>query len=347
MRFLIYADVHDEDGYERLFSNPLESLQHFRVKSLFTLIGSVYKKFNCDGVVDLGDTTSDRNSLSHQTINTILESIEKLNTGNNYKLIGNHEQYLRNTKIHVGKLFDRAFKIIEGFSAIDLGDCVALFCSFPAKDKELADWLTATVRKHRGRQLVLFGHFRVIGAKLGDGVSLQGVPKECLNGISLGLLGDIHHGQQVTSTVYYVGSPFQQDFGEANDGKRIAIFDTSTFSLTWVPITGFPLYKTVPLNTWLSEVTDESENRYKVVVKTFEENEQFFTHPLSNRAQVIYAYGRNSETEARSNDITPTTFNLDGVIEQYVKLVDHAKQNIPMTAQEMIVIGKQIAGLGN
>jgi DNA repair exonuclease SbcCD nuclease subunit len=102
----------------------------------------------------------------------------------------------------------------------------------------------------------------VLGSKVASGTVVEGVPRDALRHFSAGFLGHIHKPQTVVKNVYYVGSPFQQHWGEAGENKRLAIFDTDTHAVTWVPMDtyGFPYYYTV--------TTDDFYARVDATVKT-------------------------------------------------------------------------------
>jgi hypothetical protein len=68
------------------------------------------------GLIDLGDTTDDRTSIPVPTINSLLSGLTPFR-GWNVKLIGNHEQFLRNATVNVGKLFERHFAVIDDFAS--------------------------------------------------------------------------------------------------------------------------------------------------------------------------------------------------------------------------------------
>jgi hypothetical protein len=124
----------------------------------------------------------------------------------------------------------------------------------------------------------------------------------------------------VTETIHYIGSPFQQDFGESGEEKRVAILDLPSFQLEWVGMAGFPTYQTVALAEWegLIENDLESENRYRVVLESRDENERYLLHPHMRRAMPIYP-GLASQLAARINAprVGQVSFGPADVLKRY------------------------------
>ena len=87
--------------------------------------------------------------------------------------------------------------------------------------EQLEQFIANETRSYRDRNIILFGHFPVAGSYDNTGTRKLpiGVRRSFLTGATMGLLGHVHRGQVLLPNVHYVGSPFQQDFGEAGDTK--------------------------------------------------------------------------------------------------------------------------------
>lgn len=343
MRLLIYADLQTTDGDERCFSDPSVSLQHYRVARVFTDLLSVYRQYKCDGLVDLGDTTDDRSSISLPTLNLLGAMLSTLpSSKNNFKLTGNHEQYLRDCTIDNKHLFDHKFRVISQREIIRVEDCTFVFCAYPASHADLTEWLLKEASAIRGRK-VLFGHFQIVGAYLNNAKTVTGVPLEALNGFDTVLLGHIHQPQSLTPRIHYVGSPFQQDWGEAGQLKHLSILDTDTLKVTTVPLEGYPQYRAVSLDEFKQAAQEGGEDRLRVVLKNHEEAEAFFCHPAFNRATAHYDYAETAKGEAQE-EIKDWTF--DGICRRYIELVPPSKIGIDFSDEDMLAIGQTIATEG-
>lgn len=343
MKLLMYADLQATDGSEVCFRDPSVRLQDWRVRRFFEVIRKIYDEHKCAGLIDLGDTTDDRSSIPVPTIDALMANLEAYAGHWNIKLIGNHEQYTKDARIHVGKLFARHFTVIEGVEAIDSPDenAIFIFASYPGDYAALEKALLSMFVTYRGKKLVLFGHFQVIGCHLNSGVSREGIPKELVERFEACFLGHVHKPQAVSQDVYYVGSPFQQNFGESYELKRVGIFDTETLAVQWVPLTdyGFPVYRTVTAKEFVKLVKEDSEDRFHVVLKSPEDTEIFFSHPLCNRAETEYSYTTTNDTSAEAIK----SWSFEAVLKRWMAKNPPKDAGIEVPEAELLEIGTQIA----
>lgn len=342
MRLLVYSDVQATDGSERLFSDPSLPLQHWRVDRFFKVLRALYQEHGCDGLVDLGDTTDDRSAIPVPTIDVLLSSLSTFPDGEHFKLIGNHEQFLRNTRIHVGRLFASKFQVIDKREIFYDGDTALIMCSYPEDEADLTAWLEAKAEELRGTRTILFGHFQAAGSLVRNNTVLAGIPVITLDKFYLALLGHVHKPQTVGRNAHYVGSPFQQDFGEAGEDKRVAIVDTTAFTVTWLPLTGFgfPVYKTVLFDDFVEAVKKPNEDRLKVILSSPEESQLFYAHALSSRAEPLYYYDVVEDSAAA---VAENDWSFEAVLARYVTQNPLKAVNIPISEPEMLQIGIQIA----
>lgn len=338
MRLLVYADLQATDGSDLCYENPAVPLQHYRIAKVFDDIVRVYNEFDCDGIVDLGDTTDDRSAIPVTTIDVLCEGLSKLPRGRvaHRKLTGNHEQFLRDTTISNWRLFAPYFNVMGGHEVIQADRCKLYFCSYPKDYAELAEWLALEAAKSRSRK-ILFGHFQVKGAFLNNAKAATGIPLEALSGYDLVILGHIHTPQSLSPRVHYVGSPFQQDWGEINQTKRVAVIDTDSLEVNWVTLTGYPEYREVTFKEFKQAVSKRSEDRYRVLLSSHEEAEQFFAHPFFNRATGVYNYDTGAEA---AKDVEPKDWSFEGTVRRYLEAVPPPQTD--MSVDEMLSIGRMI-----
>lgn len=341
MKLLCYADLHATDGDEMSFTNPTITLQHYRVQKFYKDLRAIYDEHKCDGVIDLGDTTGDRSSIPVPTIEVLGSGMELIPDSTwNIKLIGNHEQFLRNCSISTRRLFEHKFTVISENKVFDFDGWTAFFCSYPANHDTLASWITQTALKFRQDGKILFGHFQVAGCTMPTGVALNGVPANVLKPFELCLLGHIHLPQSLSDRIHYIGSPFQQNWGEAGQQKRVAILDTcDPPKLAWVELEGYPLYQQVSLPDFKKLAKTDDENRYTVALANHEEAEEFYRHPLFSRHPAMYAY---SEVET-PDEAVEHGWSLEAVCKRWVEAVPLAKVGIEVEEQDMLDIGLSLA----
>lgn len=337
MKLLIYADLQATDGDELCFTQPNTTLQHYRVEKFFDDMARIYTEHRCSGIVDLGDTTDDRSSIPLPTLEILGAGMSKLPDGTHWKLTGNHEQYLRDASVNNRRLFEHRFSVVDGKEIVNMGDWTAFFVSFPADHAELTEWLIKESRRVRGPK-ILFGHFQVEGSYFQSGQALTGIAQSALKEFGLVMLGHVHLPQAVTPKIHYVGSPFQQDWGEVGQPKRVGIVNTNNLSVEWVPMKGYPEYRSVSLSDFEKVAGETSEHRYRVTLNSHEETERFFRHPHFNRATAQYNYDETpAEQSAENND-----WSFDGTCRRYLKMVPPSKVGIEMTDDEMIEVTQHI-----
>ena len=345
MKLLCFADLQATDGSEMCYTLPGHTLQHIRVSHFFDDLVRLYRDQRCDGIVDCGDTTDDRSAIPMPTLQCIGIGLDKLGSfrGINFKLTGNHEQFQRDTSIDNRWLFRHNFTVISDRAVERVDGVTCFFCAYPKDHTELAQWIKNESVKVRGRK-ILFGHFQVKGAFLNHAKTSSGIPLEVLHGFDLVVLGHIHQPQALSDRIYYVGSPFQQDWGETGQKKRVLVVDTERLKVTSIPLEGYPEYRSVSLPVFKEITQQASEHRYRVILKSHAETEDFFNHPAFHRAIAEYAYDTNEPEDGQPEPEKDWTFT--GTLRRYLKQVPPSGAGINLSDDEMLAIGKTIAEEG-
>lgn len=342
MKFLIFGDLQASDGHERCFHDPTLPLQRWRVAKTLELLTHLYRERGCSGLIDLGDTTDDRQAIPIPTIHAVLSPLEAFKGGHNIKLVGNHEQWLKSTAVHPGIMYSHVFDVIENCGVRVVGDVAFACVSYIDDQAALREAINDTIRQAResSHKVIFLGHFSLAGAsahgmRLNDGLPIDDVPV-----IDIGFLGHIHKHQEIRKGLFYVGSPFQQDFGETNENKYVAILDTNTLHVEWID-TSLPRYRRVNLKQFKDEVQEDSEDRFEVRLASFNESEEFYTNPLSNRAVPIYDYVQSSLAQSRDTPM-PTQFDVQSLMQAYVEANPAKDKGLPLGPDELIQFGNEL-----
>lgn len=341
MRALIYSDLQATDGHERCFTNPSVPLQLDRVRRFYQQLWSIYRAEKCQCLWDLGDTTDDRSAVPIPAIDAVLEGLSPFPKSDlNLKLIGNHEQYTRDTAKHIGRMFERLFRVVESTAVLEVSDSTVIVChAYPASDAALNEALRIYAYKYRAYdQRILLGHFQVSGCRLAAGTALSGADPLLLRKYSLCLLGHIHRPQTI-GNAHYVGSPFQQNFGEKGEAKRVGVLDVETLRLRWIPITGYPEYRVVSYADWCKQVRKEEEHRYQIILTSPEESKAFYAHPLMTRAEPIYNY----QSDVKSTPSVQHVWTKDALMQRYVRLNPPGTLGLSETEEDLLAAGCAIA----
>lgn len=344
LKALLFADLQATDGHERCFNEPDVPLQIWRVKKFFADLFAIYQKYECSCLWELGDMTDDRSYIPIPALDAVCEGLEPFPDHDlNIKLIGNHEQYLRDTTLHIGRVFQNKFVVVDKPEVLEaLSDTLLACAPYPATDAALAEWLSKTAYQYRNyEKRVLLGHFQVVGCQLNSGQALLGVPAEILGKYSISLLGHVHKPQQTGRNAFYVGSPFQQNFGEKNEAKRVGVLDLETLELTWVPMPGYPEYRVVDFDRWAKMVNEKEEHRYQVIIRDPKQADAFYRHPLMSRAEPIYNYELDDRTKA---EVTKAqSFSRDDVMKRWLDSHPPGEHNITASPDEVLDVGRLLA----
>ena len=344
MKLLVFADLQAHDGDERCFNQPNVSLQTFRVRQFFEDLKRIYDEHGCSGLVDLGDLTDDRSAIPVPVIDTVMAGLEPFPVSeHNFKLIGNHEQFLRDTSVDSGRMYTHIFRVVSQTAGLNIDGALYVFASYPENHEELAKELARVAKQNRATKKVLFGHFQAVGASMNSGETLSGVPREVLDLYDVVLLGHIHLPQSIGFKIHYVGSPFQQNWGEAMQEKRVAIFDTKTLLVTWVPLQGYPRYIHASLDVFKSTYKEEDEDRWKVTLNSLAETEEFFALPYSARAEAVYNYNYKESTQENEEPQPDRDWGFDASLKRWVERIPPSTVGIELANEELIEIGRQIA----
>lgn len=353
MKALIYADLQATDGHERCFNDPNTPLQLWRVRRFYAELKRIFDAKKCTCLWDLGDTTDDRSYLPMPAIDAVLEGLEPFPDHElNIKLIGNHEQYLRDTTKHIGRMFSRKFDVVATTEAFEIAgspgkpDVLVACAAYPATDAALNDWLSQTAYAYRNYQhRILLGHFQVVGCAMSSGLATSGIDKATLHRYSLSLLGHVHKPQMIgsdkTSPIHYVGSPFQQNFGEKGEQKRVGVLDLETLTLTWVPMQGFPEYRVVTFAEWEKLIKKEEEHRYQVLLRDPKQAEAFYAHPLMGYAEPIYNY--ELESTAKTEVLARQSWTTADVMQRWLDRTPPGSRGIQLPPEDVLEFGQVIA----
>ena len=343
MKALLYSDLQATDGHERCFADASVPLQLWRVRRFYAELKRLFDKHACGCLWDLGDTTDDRSYLPMSAIDAVLEGLEPFPVDElNFKLIGNHEQYLRDTTKHIGRLFSHKFSVIHSTEVFEIDDNTLVVCAaYPASDAALGAWLSETAYKYRNyERKILLGHFQMVGCHLNNGVAVTGIGANLIQRFTLALLGHIHKPQSLDS-VHYVGSPFQQNFGEKNEVKRVGVLDLETLALTWITLEGFPEYRVLDYPKWIKTVQKGEEHRYQVILRNPNQAEAYYSHPLMTYGEPSYAYELDST--AKSESVVRQTWTKDDVMRRWVERTPPGSRQLSMSPDDLLEVGKVIA----
>jgi hypothetical protein len=149
------------------------------------------------------------------------------------------------------------------------------------------------------------------------------------------LLGHVHQPQSLAANVHYVGSPFQQDFGEMGQTKRVGLLDLDTLAIEWLALPSpYPRYLRLSVDE-LEGYGSLGEDRAQVVIRTAEEAARFHACPLA--AFVEPDYQLSPAHHDKNPDILTGLPSVDWVHDWVLK-----KPLDGFTGEELLEVGRAL-----
>lgn len=333
MKILIYSDLHACNSKIKLRSCP-QDLQIYRVNKFYKDLENIYELESCSGVWDLGDTTDDRSEISIQVMDTLLECIQNHIPDSDYniKLIGNHEQFYKNTKSNTGRMYLNKFKVISGTKRIKFQkiDFAIHAISYPEIYEDVEKYIDSI----KDKNYIIIGHLQVIGSRMGLGnLLVEGISPKVFGQSIITFLGHIHKRQIINNNILYVGAPFKQDWSMHGDSPGVTIFDTENVTFKKVELEGFPDYKILPVDEIVNlSLGDLKEDIYKVVLKTPEDSTKFYSWELNTH--VTPEFVLNNDGSIKSE--TVSSMSIEKLLEAYIDKNPPKNFGLPFDKESML-----------
>jgi exonuclease SbcD len=219
MKLIITADIH--------LGSTVPGLDRFDI--LKQIFGSAKKK-KVDYLVIAGDIYDHLmvSNLIRAKFNRMINDLSK-----DVKILiipGNHDVGVKTTSLSPIKSFigDR-IRIIDNPKVLRMKGKKVLLLPFTRKMHTEKNHLLKVVKRYKGKYDFVFGHFSLIGAKVGPSnfSLISGITKSTLKEYIKSrhiILGHIHK-PQTASNIIYCGSPDYLDFGERKEKKRFLYFN--------------------------------------------------------------------------------------------------------------------------
>jgi DNA repair exonuclease SbcCD nuclease subunit len=178
---------------------------------------------------------------------------------------------------------------------------------------------------------------------MNSGQAVTGIDIKSLRFANLVLLGHVHAPQTLGKGVHYVGSPFQQNWGEAGEPKRVAIVDTDACEVNWIPLVGYPEYRQVSVEQYEQIDINKTEDRFKVVITNPEEAQKFYSIPTSGAAEPVYSYNVAAATmESNGTQTLTQGWGAEDVMLRYLRRNPISGLSSALPDDELLQIGKDI-----
>ena len=222
------------------------------------------EQFKSRGIQDIiipGDIFHDRNDIAVNTLHIVTDIFDILRDFNIIITVGNHDAYYRdNSSVN-------SVSILRGWSNITVIDTLTIL---ETQGKKIAFCPWGQDINEVPKCDLIIGHFEINSFKMNtykvctDGLKTS----DLLDRAKLTITGHFHHREDrkyKQGTILYVGSPYQQDWGDFETTKGLYVLDMSDLSYTFVTNTISPSYRRVVYSDFIDDKYTVDELKAAIV----------------------------------------------------------------------------------
>jgi len=217
--------------------NDSQLFVEYQRKFYETLFFPTLKDRGITTIIDLGDTFDRRKYINYHTLLHIKDFYFDRLRSEGIKLhiiIGNHSTYHKNTNdVNSPDLVLREYDNVISYKnpvEVDFGG--TSFLMMPWINSENQEQCFEAIKKSKSP--VMFGHFELAGHTLrGHFKFNKGIQTDDIKKFEYVFSGHYHHKTQVKN-FYYLGAPYQFDWGDLDERRGFYIFDTDTRELEFI-----------------------------------------------------------------------------------------------------------------
>lgn len=243
-KIVVTADVQLHE--HQLWSHVLPSGRNSRLQNGLDCLEQALLLAKKETLVINGDLFHDRKQIAIDVLHGVATVFSRHKDVQIIINTGNHDQCLRDGRIHSLEIFRGLTNVtvVSEPTSIRDGDVMMHFHPFTTDLELFRKWCSG-LKFDPLLMNVLFVHQAVDGSKLAKdtiykgGLSLDDIRNTEVEAV---FLGHFHRPQELAYNVWYVGSPYEIDSGEAGDTKRFMILQRGKdkWGVESVPVTGMP-----------------------------------------------------------------------------------------------------------
>lgn len=291
-----------------------------------------------------GDVFHHRNEVNVHCMNIVCDMFNSLECFNVIVLIGNHDAYYKNTSEIHSLVFLKKWEnvtIIDKVTTITAFDSTVTFCPWGTSIDDIP------------QSDIVFGHFELVGFNMATHkICTHGISsKDILSKGDLIVTGHFHLREErkySDGTIIYVGSAYEQTWGDAQSTKGIYMLDIPSQQYEFIQNDISPKHKKILLSDIISKTVDLKTalkgNWIKIVIDKKISNENIDT--LTTRLNAYQPLSLHIEYECEADLSENVEYEFVGVdigdcIQEYIDLleIDNKKDVV----DHMIELYKRIA----
>lgn len=290
-----------------------------------------YLNQGINDIIILGDIFHNRTEISVNTLSIAKKFFDYFKDFNVYILAGNHDSFYKDhSQVNSISIFD-------GWHNIKIVDNEPFLLKIGDKNTTLIPWGTSF--ENIPKADIIFGHFEIATFYMNNfKVCEHGFTSENLfEKAKIILSGHFHkkdHRIYDEGEIVYLGSPYQQNYGDCGDERGIYVYDVESNEFSFTPNQISPIHAKISVKKLLDKETDMSSikdfipnNHVCLVVDTKLDEDKILL--LSGKIQKLnpktfridYEDSKTIQTTLESTTEIKTT-NLSEDIEKYVNSLD-------------------------
>jgi DNA repair exonuclease SbcCD nuclease subunit len=322
----MYSDLHIREETTGICETVLDKIHEIALEN------------KVDYILNGGDTFNTRGIIRTSCLDILYRHYKKwFDSGlKQIILVGNHDQEDKKGEIHPMKIFEsfNGWKVIDQPQTID-GIKNTLFCPYMSK-KDVHAYLHSPLKKAAGdwRSWDAFVHWGVCGAKRNDSnTDTDGVLLDWLENFRNVFSGHYHFRNSIQN-VHYIGSPYQQNFGEMGQNKGVIIYDNKENKKEHYAIKDTPRHYEVAIEWdekgkrivkgFIKDIGKKDHVRFKV----FGDSEQCSKISSENSGDIVDCDSVKIERFVKEKHLSRLDIKSDDVlspqklVEKYIDFVD-------------------------
>jgi DNA repair exonuclease SbcCD nuclease subunit len=247
MQYLLVGDIH-------IGNNKDNDIFHNTCIRLFQEIVDTCVRRDIDTIIIVGDLFDSPTAISQKTLKTLHTILDLCKNLNLIIVRGNHDTYYKKEAhpnwLSLFKEYTNIITVEDNYYTI--GDLCLVPWGYPIKDLPWSGYL--------------LGHFEINYFKMNDSY-------ECwnskLNPEHFKKFKHVYSGHfhfpETKGNITYLGSPFQQDFGDAGSARGYYVFEPYSEELEFIEFTNSPKYYRIITNVLDDYLDNIKDNFIKLV----------------------------------------------------------------------------------
>lgn len=239
----IFSDIHIGLGQDN-------SLNHNIILEFAKWASETFLNKGISDIIIPGDIFHNRNEISVETLSVAKHFFDFFKDFRVFISTGNHDCFLKN------KSDVNSISIFNGWSNIHVIDKKPELITFKNKKISIIPW--GCEIEDIPTSNIMFGHFEITSFNMNSyKVCDHGIKSESLlNKSNLIISGHFHSKQFRTyknGKILYLGSPYQQNFGDCNEERGIYTFDLDSEEFYFIENTISPKYYKISASKYIKD----------------------------------------------------------------------------------------------